>query len=143
MRNFTKGLVILLSLSLIHYQVVAECQHPSHTILKQAGNKSHANPHHSHKRLPLHASNALNSSQAFNRSLTAGEMVNSGTGSLTLSHTLVNLQGVLSDVNMNLTLTYAHGQMGMLGLPQNWTLNIPYVIPGHSVSFGGQSYIIS
>ncbi|TAQ83541.1 hypothetical protein B7494_g8135 [Chlorociboria aeruginascens] len=70
------------------------------------------------------------------------ESVNRNTGSLSFTHTLISLRGKVDSVNLNLAVTYGYGLKGSFGLPKNWTLNIPFVIPGHSVTTQGRTYAI-
>lgn len=77
-------------------------------------------------------------SQADNNVLKSlGEMVNPATGSLSVSLPLLSVQGYLP---VDLSLQYAAGQQGTLGLPNGWQFNLDVVVPGQSVSFDGQTY---
>lgn len=81
-------------------------------------------------------------SQAFNRLSTIHENVIPNTGSLTLDISLLKLVGVRKDVDLELKLSYMIGKSGRLGLPTNWTLCIPFVVPNKSLEINGSRYII-
>ncbi|KAK6507220.1 hypothetical protein TWF481_005670 [Arthrobotrys musiformis] len=81
-------------------------------------------------------------SQAFNQlDPFADESVNPNTGSLNFSVPLVKLQGKNKSIDLNVSLFYSAGFRGTFGLPQNWGLNLPYVL-GNSVTTSGRTYVI-
>ena len=82
-------------------------------------------------------------SQAFAHILPVkGESINPNTGSLKFSKTLVELRGIRPSVDLKVNLTYSAGTLGAFGLPQAWALDLPYVIPGKSVTTQGRTYAI-
>jgi len=81
-------------------------------------------------------------SQAFNQLLVADEQVNTGTGSLALSFPLVRLPGIHADIGLCINLIYGYGSGGVFGLPRNWSINLPFVIPSKTLSWAGNCYIL-
>jgi RHS repeat-associated protein len=81
-------------------------------------------------------------SQAFNQYLALVETVNPSTGTLTLTQPLIKLAGIKDSINLDINLVYNPNSNGILDLPDGWTLDINYVIPGKSITTKGRSYII-
>ncbi|KAK7211151.1 hypothetical protein V2G26_018329 [Clonostachys chloroleuca] len=83
------------------------------------------------------------SSHAFTRINTSDiESVNPNTGSLNVRIPLVKLVGVRPSIDLNVTVFYAPGSQGIFGLPTNWSLDIPYVLDGKSVTTSGRTFAI-
>lgn len=83
------------------------------------------------------------SSHAFTRINTSGiESINPNTGSLNVRIPLVKLVGIRPSIDLNITLFYTPGSQGIFGLPNNWSLDIPYVLDGKSLTTGGRTYAI-
>ncbi|KAK1248030.1 hypothetical protein MKX07_000918 [Trichoderma sp. CBMAI-0711] len=70
------------------------------------------------------------------------ESINPNTGTLNFSKPLLQLRGQVSSADFNLVLSYQPGSAGAFGLPRNWSLNLPYVVPESSVTFSGRTYAI-
>lgn len=87
-------------------------------------------------------STSFEGSQAFNRLSNAFENVIPNSGSLMLNIPLVNLIGKLDGVGLAIQLSYSMGTPGRLGLPDNWSFNIPFLIPGVALEVKGMRYII-
>ncbi|KAK6523079.1 hypothetical protein TWF281_002502 [Arthrobotrys megalospora] len=83
-------------------------------------------------------------SQAFaQRGSGVTELVVRNSGSLVFSQKIISLQGILSSINLDLTLTYSVRTPGYLGLPTNWGFEISYLIPNQSLTYHGKTYIIN
>ncbi|MCE3261520.1 MAG: repeat protein [Pseudoduganella sp.] len=87
-------------------------------------------------------STSFEGSQAFNRLSNAFENVIPNSGSLMLNIPLVSLIGKLDGIGLSIQLSYAMGTPGRLGLPDNWSFNIPFLIPGEALEVKGMRYII-
>ncbi|KAL7948257.1 hypothetical protein V8C42DRAFT_342309 [Trichoderma barbatum] len=70
------------------------------------------------------------------------ESINPNTGSLNLSRPIIQLRGQAASIDFKLVLSYNAGSAGAFGLPRNWSLNLPYVIPETSITFSGRTYAI-
>ncbi|KAL6860942.1 hypothetical protein J3F83DRAFT_768689 [Trichoderma novae-zelandiae] len=70
------------------------------------------------------------------------ESINPNTGTLTFSKPLLQLRGQTRSADFSLVLSYQPGSAGAFGLPRNWSFNLPYVVPGSSVTFSGRTYAI-
>lgn len=70
------------------------------------------------------------------------ESVNPNTGSLNYKMPLVKLRGIRDSIDLNLTMTYSAGTTGTYGLPTNWSLDLPYVLEGKSLTVNGRTYVI-
>ncbi|KAI0907310.1 hypothetical protein F4823DRAFT_25150 [Ustulina deusta] len=82
-------------------------------------------------------------SQAFAHLLPSkNESINPNTGSLNITHSLLDLRGVRASINFSLSLTYTAGSAGSFGLPASWGLSLPYLIPGKSITTNGKTYAI-
>lgn len=81
-------------------------------------------------------------SMAFNQYLTLEEDINLNTGSFQINKSLVNLPGINNTINLNLSLRYSNAVPGVLNLPNNWSFNIPYVIPNETLTCDNGTYII-
>lgn len=82
-------------------------------------------------------------SQAFSHIVPSqNESVNPNTGSLNYKTPLVQLRGVRPSIDLNLNMFYGFGTAGTFGLPPNWSLDLPYVLDGKSVTTGGRTYAI-
>ncbi|CAM1507742.1 Fc.00g045900.m01.CDS01 [Cosmosporella sp. VM-42] len=68
--------------------------------------------------------------------------INPNTGSLRFVKPLVDLRGVRETVDLKLSLSYSAGNLGTFGLPFNWGLDLPYVIPETSLTVKGRTYAI-
>lgn len=73
-------------------------------------------------------------SQAFNQVFAAEEQVNKSTGSLSLTTVLIDLPGIRNSIDLKLSLIYSPGSSGILGLPNGWLFDLPYVVPRRSFS---------
>jgi hypothetical protein len=83
------------------------------------------------------------SSHAFTNINTSDiESINPNTGSLNVRISVVKLAGVAPSIDLNVTLFYTPGSQGIFGLPKNWSLDIPYVLGGKSVTTGGRTFAI-
>lgn len=87
-------------------------------------------------------SSSFEGSQAFNRISNAFENVIPNSGSLMLNIPLVTLVGKLDGIGLSVQLSYAMGTPGRLGLPDNWSFGIPFLIPGEALEVNGMRYII-
>ncbi|WP_083237476.1 MULTISPECIES: RHS repeat domain-containing protein [Burkholderia] len=87
-------------------------------------------------------STSYRGSQAFNQIFAVEEQVNKSTGSLSLTKVLIDLAGVRHSIDLKLSLVYSPGSSGILGLPKGWLYDLPYVVPGKSLSLHGRSFII-
>ncbi|KAK6502013.1 hypothetical protein TWF481_009831 [Arthrobotrys musiformis] len=85
---------------------------------------------------------AYQGSQAFNAKGNANEYVSPGTGSLSLTRSLINLPGKSDSIGLSINLSYSQGSQGSFGLPPNWSFGIPYLIPNQSLSCQGKTYVI-
>ncbi|SDR48460.1 RHS repeat-associated core domain-containing protein [Pseudovibrio sp. Tun.PSC04-5.I4] len=81
-------------------------------------------------------------SQAFNQTLQVNEFVNKNTGSLFVQIPLVQLRGKTEAIGLGLSLFYASGTTGQLGLPAGWGYNLPYVANDETFTFQGKTFII-
>ncbi|KAF3903498.1 hypothetical protein ABW20_dc0109438 [Dactylellina cionopaga] len=81
-------------------------------------------------------------SQAFNSIDLKNESVNPNTGSLAFSKNLVELRGKREEINILIKLVYSAGLKGVYGLPNDWSLDIPYVLPKQSITTQGRTYAI-
>jgi RHS repeat-associated protein len=81
-------------------------------------------------------------SQAFNRISNVQEDVIPNSGSLILGIPLVNLTGTRKEMGLSIQLTYLMGKPGRLGLPDNWSFGVPFLIPDESLEINGTRYII-
>ncbi|KAK1729743.1 uncharacterized protein BDZ83DRAFT_538424, partial [Colletotrichum acutatum] len=82
-------------------------------------------------------------SQAFSHVVPGeAESINPNTGSLNFKKILLNLRGKRESIDLSLGLSYSFGSFGVFGLPVGWTFNIPYVIPGGSVTIQERTYAI-
>ncbi|KAF4433163.1 RHS Repeat protein, partial [Fusarium austroafricanum] len=70
------------------------------------------------------------------------ESINPNTGSLNFTKPLIQLRGISDSANFDLCLLYNEGSSGAFGLPSNWSLNLPYVLPGKSITFSGRTYAL-
>jgi RHS repeat-associated protein len=86
--------------------------------------------------------NSFVGSQAFNRISNAFENVIPNSGSLMLDIPLVNLVGTLDGIGLAIKLSYSMGTPGRLGLPDNWSFDIPFLTPGEALEVNGMRYII-
>ena len=87
--------------------------------------------------------NQYQGSQAFAHVLDQkSESVNPNTGSLHFFQPLINLRGIRDSIDLKLNLTYAAGNRGTFGLPGNWGLDLPYVLPDASLTAKGRTYAI-
>ena len=83
------------------------------------------------------------SSQAFSHIVPSeNESVNPNTASLNYKTPLVQLRGVRPSIDLKLHMVYSFGTAGTFGLPPNWSLDLPYVLEGKSVTVGGRTYAI-
>lgn len=87
-------------------------------------------------------SSSYRGSNAFNQIFSLEEEVNKSTGSFSLSKSLIDLPGVKGGIDLKLTLIYSPGTTGILGLPNNWIYDLPYVVVGSSLSLHGRSFVI-
>ena len=87
-------------------------------------------------------STSFEGSQAFNRLSNAFENVIPNSGSLMLNIPLVSLIGKLDGIGLAIQLSYSMGTPGRLGLPDNWSFNIPFLVPGEALEVKGMRYII-
>jgi hypothetical protein len=55
---------------------------------------------------------------------------------------LVQLRGVRPSINIDINIVYSFGTAGTFGLPANWSLDLPYVLDGKSVTSAGRTYAI-
>lgn len=69
------------------------------------------------------------------------ESINPNTGAFTLTIPLLKLAGI-NGLDLNLQAQLSRGKRGLLGLPPGWQFNLSFVIPGKSVTFNYQTYII-
>ncbi|MFZ9034605.1 MAG: hypothetical protein ACO2ZM_00565, partial [Francisellaceae bacterium] len=67
------------------------------------------------------------------------ESVNPATGAFSASIPLLSLQGYFQD---SVSISFNAYAQGILGLPDGWQYNIDYVVPGKSVTVGGNGYSI-
>ena len=67
-------------------------------------------------------------SEAFSQSLNGMESVNPNTGTLSFNKQLLALRGPTKSSNLKLNLRFAQGALGVYGLPNGWSLNLPFVI---------------
>lgn len=81
-------------------------------------------------------------SQAFNQSFLFNEYVTPNTGTLNLSKPLVQLRGITTGTGLTVNLSYTPGTEGLFGLPDNWGLNIAYLIPDKTLTTQGKTYLI-
>lgn len=82
-------------------------------------------------------------SQAFSHIVPQeNESVNPNTGSLNYKAQLVQLRGVRPSIDLSLNASYNFGTSGTFGLPPNWSLDLPYVLNGKSVTANGRTYAI-
>lgn len=70
------------------------------------------------------------------------ESVNPNTGTLSVVIPLIRLAGIKPSIDLNVNLLYHPGSQGIFGLPSNWTLDLPYVLDGKSVTTNGRTYAI-
>lgn len=81
-------------------------------------------------------------SQAFANNTQGTESVNRNTGSVSFTKTLVSLIGIHENAGLHLSLRYSSGTSGTFGLPNNWTFDIPWIVPGQSLTIDGRTYVI-
>ncbi|KAH0435461.1 hypothetical protein CcaCcLH18_04853 [Colletotrichum camelliae] len=82
-------------------------------------------------------------SQAFSHIVPGrNESINPNTGSLNFTKPLVQLRGITSSIDINISLSYNAGSAGAYGLPRNWSIDLPYVVPGQTITFSGRTYAI-
>jgi hypothetical protein len=82
-------------------------------------------------------------SQAFSHIVPQeSESVNPNTGSLNYQAQLLQLRGVRPSIDLSLKAFYSYGTTGTFGLPPNWSLDLPYVLNGKSVTANGHTYAI-
>ncbi|KAI1109765.1 hypothetical protein F5Y14DRAFT_455704 [Nemania sp. NC0429] len=82
-------------------------------------------------------------SQAFSHIVPQkNESVNPNTGSLNYQITLLDLRGSRPGIELSLKAFYSYGAAGTFGLPSNWSLDLPYVLDGKSVTANGYTYAI-
>ncbi|KAI2629805.1 hypothetical protein GGR54DRAFT_650094 [Hypoxylon sp. NC1633] len=83
------------------------------------------------------------SSQAFSHIVPSeNESVNPNTASLNYKAPLLQLRGIRPSIDLNLNMIYSFGTTGTFGLPPNWSLDLPYVLDGKSVTANGRTYVI-
>ncbi|OTB05587.1 hypothetical protein M426DRAFT_10334 [Hypoxylon sp. CI-4A] len=70
------------------------------------------------------------------------ESVNPNTASLNYKTPLIQLRGVRPSIDLELNMFYSFGTAGTFGLPRNWSLDLPYVLDGKSVTINGRTYSI-
>ncbi|RMZ72851.1 YD repeat-containing [Pyrenophora seminiperda CCB06] len=70
------------------------------------------------------------------------ETINTNTGSLHYSQTVVKLRGVQKSVDLTLSINYSDDLLGTFGFPTNWGFDLPYVLPGKTVTFQQRTYVI-
>jgi len=70
------------------------------------------------------------------------ESINTNTGSLNYSQTLVKLRGIQKSVDLTLSINYSDDLLGTFGFPANWGFDLPYVLPGKSATFQQRTYAI-
>jgi hypothetical protein len=71
------------------------------------------------------------------------ESINSNTGSVSIAYPLIDLRGLKKNIDLAVDLTYSAGTRGLFGLCDNWSLNLPFMIPGSSLTVQGRTYAIS
>ncbi|KAI1641844.1 uncharacterized protein F4817DRAFT_29730 [Daldinia loculata] len=82
-------------------------------------------------------------SQAFSHIVPQeNESVNPNTGSLNYTAQLLQLRGVRPGIDLSLNVFYSYGTVGTFGLPHNWSLDLPYVLDGKSLTANGHTYAI-
>ncbi|KAF3064957.1 tRNA3(Ser)-specific nuclease WapA [Daldinia childiae] len=82
-------------------------------------------------------------SQAFSHIVPQkNESVNPNTGSLNYTTQLLQLRGVRPGIDLSLNVFYSYGTVGTFGLPHNWSLDLPYVLDGKSLTANGHTYAI-
>lgn len=86
--------------------------------------------------------NAFVGSQAFNRLSNSFENVLQNSGTLLLNVPIVNLMGKRDGIGASLSLSYGLGTSGRMGLPDNWSFDIPFIDPGKTLDIQGMRYII-
>ncbi|KAI0009548.1 hypothetical protein F4779DRAFT_640391 [Xylariaceae sp. FL0662B] len=82
-------------------------------------------------------------SQAFSHIVPSeNESINPNTASLNYKTPLVQLRGVRPSIDLELNMFYSFGTAGTFGLPPNWSLDLPYVLDGKSVTTNQRTYSI-
>ncbi|KUM61270.1 hypothetical protein ACN42_g5855 [Penicillium freii] len=91
----------------------------------------------------MNAEGQYQGSQAFSHIVPSqNESVNPNTGSLNYRMPLIALRGVRPSIDLELNMVYSFGTAGTFGLPANWSLDLPYVTDGKSVTSAGRTYAI-
>lgn len=70
------------------------------------------------------------------------EFINPNTASLNYEISLIELKGIRPSIDLKLKLFYGFGMVGTFGLPNGWSLDLPYVLEDKSVTTNGRTYII-
>ncbi|KAK6337252.1 hypothetical protein TWF730_002659 [Orbilia blumenaviensis] len=96
----------------------------------------------SSKGLENAASGNYKGSQAFTNLTGGDESVNPNTGTLSFSIPLIQLRGIKESINLSTKLLYNAGSIGSFGLPPGWGFDIPFVVPGVSLTTKGRTYVI-
>ena len=78
-------------------------------------------------------------SHAYNHTRAFSAQVNTATGTFDFSYPVLQAQGVLAPLKIN--LTYSFNASGMYGLPNNWRLNLDH-INNKTAELGGQQWLI-
>ena len=82
---------------------------------------------------------AYKGSQAFNHTKAFNLQVNTATGTLSFSYSLIEAQGVRMPFKLN--LIYSFNAVGMFGLPTGWQLDLDHITQ-HTAELGGMQWLI-
>lgn len=81
-------------------------------------------------------------SQAFAQNIPSDESISPNSGSVSFSKTLIDLRGKSTSIGLQIKLSYTPGVPGSFGSPINWGIDIPFTIPGKSLTSQGRTYIV-
>ena len=81
-------------------------------------------------------------SQAYAQNVPSEESISPNSGSVGFSMTLVDLRGVSASIGLRVTLSYTPGSSGSFGAPINWGFDIPFTIPGNSLTSQGKTFVV-
>ncbi len=82
---------------------------------------------------------AYNGSHAYNQAKAFNVQVNTATGTLSLSYSLIKAQGIRVPLKIN--LTYSFNAIGMFGLPTGWQLDLDHITQ-QTAELGGMQWLI-
>jgi hypothetical protein len=80
-------------------------------------------------------------SQAYNQNMPSEESVSPNTGSVNYFKILIDLCGINSSIGLKVTLSYTPGAQGSFGATKDWGIEIPYTIPGKSLTAQGKTFV--